>query len=202
MSDQQLLASHQISLDNRYQDKWVNGIFKDNILLNLAYLRGIKSINNQPDWNKTSQNFDYEFTIDPGQSFAFHDNIFPQYQGKVKMTTNSHFSLSEGYKFSGLLYGDGVCHLASLINWTAQDAGLQVLRPTSHDFADIPQIPKKYGTAIYFQPGSETSNQLQNLYITNEFNTPVKFKFNYQNGELKTEVFQKFEVKDKPLVQA
>ncbi|MBI1982553.1 MAG: VanW family protein [Candidatus Levybacteria bacterium] len=94
------------------------------------------------------------------------------------------------FRFSGLLYGDGVCHLASLINWVAKDAGLEVQAPVSHDFREIPEIPKEFGTSIYFYPGQKATNAQQNLYITNNLKNPVAFKVHYDGEKLKIEVFE------------
>ena len=35
-----LLASETISLENRYGNSFVNGVYRDNILLTMAYMRG------------------------------------------------------------------------------------------------------------------------------------------------------------------
>jgi len=84
--------------------------------------------------------------------------------------------------------GDGVCHLASLMHWAASDAGLVSVAPTRHDFATIPEVPKEYGVAIYYDPGNDTGNARQNLYIKNDKETPIAFVFSYKNERLRVDV--------------
>ncbi len=189
-SNNHVLAQHEMSLDNRYQDKFVNDIFRNNILLNLAYLDGRVNSAKDVKWDKIIQPFQYEFTLNPDKTFAFHEDVKENYQGKVEKTTNARFNATDGFKTDGYLFGDGVCHLASLINWVAKEAGLLVEAPTKHDFANIPDIPKEYGVSIYKTPGSKTSNALQNLYITNNKTKPVSFKFEYQNNKIKVSVIE------------
>ena len=162
------LASHQFSLEDRYRNSFVNDIFKDNILLAIRYAT-----------NNTNK-----ITLKPGETFAFHDDVLPQYQDKVDKTGNSHFSSDEGYKSDGYLVGDGVCHLASLLYWVAKDAGLNALAPTRHDFAPVPDVPQQYGVSIYDAAGKSMSNELQNLYISNNKSKTIAFLFNYDGKNL------------------
>lgn len=178
------LAVHELPLEDRYPDSYVNGVFKDNILLTLSYAEGNKIVPGNIDWKKINNQSITKITLEPGQTFAFHDDVLPQYSGKVDKTTNAHFNAQEGFKSDGYLVGDGVCHLASVLSWVAKDAGLSVLAPTKHDFADVPDVPKEYGVSIYsnnFSKGS--SNELQNLYIKNNKDKAVTFEFNY-NGKV------------------
>lgn len=184
------LASREISLENRHFDRYVNGVFKDNILLNLAYLDGRVEKASDVKWDEIRKPFSYEFILKPNETFAFHEDVLPKFEGKIPKTTNAHFNFQDGFRFSGLLYGDGVCHLASLINWVAKDAGLEVQAPVSHDFREIPEIPKEFGTSIYFYPGQKATNAQQNLYITNNLKNPVAFKVHYDGEKLKIEVFE------------
>jgi vancomycin resistance protein YoaR len=101
---------------------------------------------------------------------------------------NAHFNYDDGFKSDGYLTGDGVCHLASIIYWAAKDAGLAALAPTNHNFATIPEVPKEYGVAIYYIPGSHDTNAKQNLYITNTFDKPVQFAFAYDGTSLTVKV--------------
>ena len=135
LAQEKMLSSRTISLDYRYPSERVSDVFKDNILLNIAYLDGRVDSARDIDWTKIEQSFKSEFTLQPNETFAYHDAVLPQYEGKVVKTTESHFNSSDGYKTDGYLYGDGVCHLASLINWAARDANLDVLAPANHDFA-------------------------------------------------------------------
>lgn len=187
---EQILASREISLETRYADPGVNTVMKDNILLTLAYLNGDITPGTKIDWDKLNQNSHYEFKLAPNETFAFQDDVLKDYEGKIKLTTKAHFNAQDGFKTDGYLYGDGVCHLASLINWAARDAKLDVKSPTAHNFAAIPEIPKDYGTSIYYNPGSKGVNSAQNLYITNNQEKEVAFKFDYENGKLKFSISQ------------
>lgn len=175
------LGSREFSLEKRYNNKWVSDVFKDNILLNIAYMRGVVKSSNI-DWNEVRRPFHYEFKLKKDQVFAFHDDVLPEFKGKIAKTTNAHFNSYEGFKSDGWLIGDGVCHLASILNWTAKDAGLDVLAPTNHDFAVINQVPREYGVAIYDVPGQSSSSELQNLYIRNNKDKEISIIFDY-NGE-------------------
>ncbi len=177
-----ILASHEISLEKRYEVKSVSEVFKDNILLNLAYMRGMVQANNKITWDEVKESFHYEFKLEPNKTFAFHDDVLAEYKDKVSLTTNAHFNAQEGFKTDGYLFGDGVCHLASLIYWVAKDAYLDAKAPTNHDFTAIPEIDRQYGVSIYSSPYSKGSNAQQNLYITNNRAADIKFVFDY-NGE-------------------
>lgn len=183
-----VLATHTMSLGNRQPDPGVNEVFKDNILLDIAYLDG-KAVKNQPiKWDEITQPFQYQFKLSPNQTFAFHDDVLPKYQGKIARTTNAHFNSAEGFKSDGYLVGDGVCHLASLIYWVAKDAHLDAYAPTNHDFAKIEGISREYGVAIYNQAGSDKASAMQNLYITNNHQSDVEVKFDYNGRDLNVSV--------------
>lgn len=159
-------SEHSFSLTDRYPDPWVNDIFRYNIVRTLSLM------------NPKS----YSFTLNPGEVFAFHEDVLPEFEGKVAQTTRAHFNYTDGFKSDGWLMGDGVCHLASLIFWAARDAGLEALAPTNHDFANIPEVPKEYGVSIFaYDPH-------QNLYITNTFDKPVQFAFAYDDTHLTVKV--------------
>lgn len=183
-----VLSERQFSMEYRYRVQSVSNVFKDNILLNLAYLNGKVSSSKDINWSEIEKPFSFKFTLQPNQTFAFHDQVLPEYKGKIALTTNAHFNSQDGFKSDGYLFGDGVCQLASLISWAAKDANLDVKAPTNHDFAVIPEVPKSQGVAIYYDPNSPSSSALQNLYITNNQNKPVDFNFVYQDGELKVSV--------------
>ena len=187
---EQVIASREISLETRYADPFVNDVMKDNILLTLAYLNGDITPGTKIDWDKLNQNSHYEFKLAPKETFTFQDDVLPEYEGKVKKTTNAHFNAQDGFKTDGYLYGDGVCHLASLMNWVAKDAKLDVKSPTAHNFADIPEVPEEYGTSIYYNPGAKGTNSAQNLYITNNQEKELALKFDYENGKLKFSISQ------------
>lgn len=189
-SGQFILAQKEMSLDNRYEVRSVNDVFKDNILLNLAYLGNRISSPKDIKWDEITKPFSYEFVLEPKKTFAFHSDVTEKYKNSLAKTTNAHFNAAEGFKTDGYLFGDGVCHLASLINWVAKEAGLEVEAPTKHDFANIPDVPKEYGVSIYSNPYSKGSNTLQNLYITNNKNKPISFKFEYNDNKVKVSVVE------------
>lgn len=179
-----VLTKRSISLENRQINKPLNDIYKDNILLNMAYMRGLVSTKAQINWDEIRKPFVYDVNLKPGEVFAYHDSVLQEYDGKVVKNTNSHFSAAEGYISDGNLFGMGVCHSASLINWAAKDAGLNSVAPSNHDFAVIREVDKKYGVAIYSSPESHTSSARQNLYITNNFEQEVTLKFEYDGVSL------------------
>lgn len=180
-----VLASHEMPLDDRYFNSFVNDVFKNNILLNIAYLSGKVNKPSDIKWEEITRPFEYEFKLEPTKIFAFHEDVEEKYKNSLVKTTNAHFNSQEGFKTDGYLFGDGVCHLASLIYWVAQDAGLLAEAPTNHDFASIPDVPKQYGVSIYNNPNSKGTNTRQNLYITNNKTKPVSFKFEYKDNKLK-----------------
>ena len=184
----QIVAERDYSLADRYPDSFVNGVFADNILLTLAYMRGVAKDGEKVDWNKVTEDYTYTMTLHPGETFAFHDEVLPEYAGKVAFTTNAHFNSAEGFKFDGWLVADGVCHLASFMNMVAKDAGLTVVAPTNHDFANIPEVPKEYGTAIYYMPNQPGTSSLQNLYITNTLDKDITFVFTHKGNSLDIKV--------------
>ncbi len=182
MPTEQVLSSHQISLEDRQPVPSVNEVFKDNILLNLAYMRGLVHQSSDIKWEDIRQPFNYDLQLAPGETFAFHDTYLPEYQGKVSKTGNAHFNGAEGFKSDGYLVGDGVCHLASIIYWTALDAQLDTKAPTNHDFAKIEEISREYGVSIFAHDGR------QNLYITNNKQKPIAIRFEYDGVNLKVSV--------------
>lgn len=186
---QNVIVARSMSLEDRQPNEWVNQVFKDNILLNLAYLRGIIKNPQQIDWNSVEKPFVYQLILKPNETFAFHNDTLPQFTDVAK-TTNAHFNAQEGFKSDGYLVGDGVCHLASLIYWAAKDAGLNAYAPTNHNFMPIADIPKEYGVAIYNMPGDTYTNAMQNLYITNNKNKPIAIEFVYNNDKLNVAVAQ------------
>ncbi len=181
---QSVRAERTFSLQNRYPVQSVSDIFRDNILLTLSYMDGDVSNKDQINWSNVTEKQTYSFTLKPGEVFAFHDSVLPEYEGKVVKTMNAHFNYSDGFKTDGLLYGDGVCHLASFLYWVALDAGLTTKAPTNHDFMAIPEVPKEYGVSIYFSPDSAGRSEPQNLYIENTLDKEITFTFTYDGTNL------------------
>ena len=173
-----VLASHSFSLEDRYNNEFVNTVFKDNILLTLNYMDGTIKGKSDINWDNIEKPLNYEFTLEPSQEFAFHNGVLPEYSKNIAKTANSHFNWDEGFKYDGDLTGDGVCHLASLIYWVAKDAGLTAYAPSNHNFAKINDVPKEYGVAIM------SPNPLGNLYIVDNLDKPVTFSFNYDGTNL------------------
>ncbi len=184
----EVLASREISMEYRYPVPSVSNIFKENILLNLAYLDGRVTDAQSINWDQVNEPFKSEFTLKPNESFAFHDAVLPEFKDSVVVTTNARFNKQDGFKTDGYLYGDGVCQLASFINMAARDANLDVVQYTNHDFAAIPEVPKEYGVAIYLDPNNLASSGRKNLYITNNQDKPVTFEFVYNGQDLKVTV--------------
>ncbi len=182
LETKQVLASQEFSLRNRYQEQSVNDIFADNILLALAYMDGARYTSESVDWNAIREPNQTEFILNPGETFAFHDNLQPERAESVVQTTNARFIASEGFKHDGFIVGDGVCHLASFINVLASQAGLEVYAPVRHDFATIPNIDREFGTSI------NSGGTIQNLYVTNTTNTPVAFVFDHSFESIKIRV--------------
>lgn len=183
-SSDMVLSNKSISLEERYSDKFVNGVFKDNILLTLGYMDGDIKEKSEIVWSDIEKPQNFGFALKPGESFAFHDQVLPEYDQNIVKTTNAHFNYKDGFKSDGYLMGDGVCHLASLIFWAAKDAGLNAFAPTNHDFAKINEVPKEYGVSIYNLPGNFNLSARQNLYIKNIYDKPVVFLFNYNGTDL------------------
>lgn len=185
------ISVRQFSLEDRYGVKSVNEIMKKNILLNLAYLEGGVTQKGNIDWNKIAAPFHFTKTLDPGEVFAYHMNVKSEYDGKIAFTTNSHFNSSDGFLTDGYLYGDGVCHLASLINWAALDAGLKTDVPKDHrSVGPIPDVPAEYGVSIYLNMASGAGAN-NNLYITNTKDHAVVFHFDYDGTNLTISVSEK-----------
>lgn len=184
----EMLASREMSLDNRYSVPSVNDVMKDNILLTIAYMRGIVKDPARVDWETVRKPFEYSFTLKTGETYAFQRDAISEFAGTITKTTDIHFAAQEGFKSDGYLFGDGVCHLASLIFWAAKDAGLNAVAPTNHDFANIPEIPREYGVAIYSMPGETATNANQNLYVKNDGSNPIVIKMIYDGHDLNVTV--------------
>ncbi len=184
----EVLASSQMSMEYRYPVASVSKIFKENLLLNLAYMDGRVTNAKDINWTEVVKPFSSEFTLKPTETFAFHNAVLPEYKDSVVVTTKARFNQQDGFKTDGYLYGDGVCQLASFINMAARDASLEVVQYTNHDFAAIPEVPKQYGVAIYLDPNNLASSGRKNLYVTNNQDKPVTFRFDYDGVDLKVTV--------------
>lgn len=184
------IGSASMSLNNRYGYDAPENAYKDNILLNLAYLSGEVRSRKDIDWRKIRKPFTLQFSLEPGQRFAYHDLIDPQYKDNVAVTAHTNFGAGDGYKFADGLYGMGVCHLASLIHKVALSAGVESIAPVNHDFFVIPEISKEYGVAIYSSPDAPEASAKQNLYIKNNLDSRIDFRFDFDGDNLKVIVFK------------
>ena len=183
-----VLGQEDYSLENRYSNTFVNDVFADNILLTLAYMRGEVRKGERIIWEKVRAPFTYSLTLDPGQTFAFHERVLPEFKDKIAATTNAHFNSGEGFRSDGRLVGDGVCHLASFMNVVAREAKLEVVSPTRHDFAKIEDVAKEMGVSIFYNPNGVGNSARQNLYITNNREERIAFVFEYKNKTLDIQV--------------
>ena len=133
----------------------------------------------------------YEFSLEPGETFAYHEDVLPEYQDSLVITTKSVFGPQQGYLTDGYLYGDGVCHLASLMNWAARDAGLKVYVPKDHrSVGPINEIDDDYGVSIYIDPVRGIGER-NNLYITNNRDSVLTFVFSYDGESLQVDINEK-----------
>lgn len=172
-----ILARQKLDLTILGYGQAATDILADNIRLNLHYFKG-----DTKEAKNLREPFTFSFTLEPGEVFAYHDQVLAEFKDATIKTQPSHFSNAEGYK-TLTLPGSGVCYLASLINWAAADAGLKVVALANHDFETIPGVPRKYGTAIYFDGATETSRR-QNLYVVNNLEKPVTFNFEVTEKEV------------------
>ncbi len=159
-----VLSSEKLDLSKRYPVAIVSEGFKENILIALGYLAFQDNV----------------LELRPGEVFAFHKKgILAEFKESVIISQESDFTTNTGYKVVAGLGGNGVCHLASLVNKAASKAGLEVTAPVNHNFAVIEGIEREYGTSI----STRNSPDRQNLYIKNNFDYPVRFKF-VLNGDI------------------
>ncbi len=159
-----VLSLEMLDLSKRYPVTSVSNGFRENILIALDYFAFQ----------------DVVLELKPGEVFAFHKKgILPEFNESKIISQESDFTTNTGYKVVAGLGGNGVCHLASLINKAASKAGLKVTAPVNHNFAVIEGIEREYGTSI----STRNSPERQNLYIKNNFDYPVGFKF-VLNGDI------------------
>ncbi|MEK7188734.1 MAG: hypothetical protein AAB685_02695, partial [Patescibacteria group bacterium] len=91
-SEPESIAVREFSLEKRYEDSFVNEVFKDNILLTLKYLSGEKIDPRKINFETIRKPFDYKIVLKPRETFAFHDDALPEFQGRIVKTTNAHFN--------------------------------------------------------------------------------------------------------------
>src|SRR5579862_8398296 len=70
-----VLGERSFSLDDRYWNEYVTKVFKDNILLTMAYLSGKVTKGSTINWDIVRKPFTYDFLLKPGEVFALHDTL-------------------------------------------------------------------------------------------------------------------------------
>jgi hypothetical protein len=195
--NQEVLSQVSFDLTKRWENESVSQGFSDNILLGLHYLGRVQNVFKNKeihsytdiDWDAVNQDFSVGFTLNPGETFAFHKNVLPAYKDEVSRTMGSEFVTNQGYKVVAGLGGNGICHLASLMTWAARGAGLEVEAKVDHSFAPIEGVPREHWTSVRYLPTGGNS-QNQNLYITNTREEPVGFEFVKSGNELQLRVIR------------
>lgn len=186
------LSDTSMSLANRAQPgSFMAAVMRDNILLTVAYMRGVVPDRAHIDWEAIRKPFTYVFELKPGESYAFQKDAVPEYRDSIVKTIDVNFGGQDGYKHDGYLMGDGVCHLASLFYKAAVQANLQAYAPTNHNFMPIPEVEREYGVSIYSMPGSSEANSQQNLYIKNNTSGVISFEISYDGVKIDTKVVKK-----------
>ncbi|RJP47562.1 MAG: hypothetical protein C4584_00205 [Armatimonadetes bacterium] len=197
-----VLASHTMSLETRHPVPSVNEVFSDNILFALHYFKGdeasmrldeAKPMASSVDWEKVREPFEFEIELKSGETFAFHKNLLPEFKKDLVKAGRSSFSYDDGYKAIAGLYGNGVCHLASLIKWVVSDAQFEgkklgLVSRVNHDFAPVPEIDRKYGVSIYYAPDGSRGSASQNLYVTNIHSFPIKLVFKADKSKVEFKI--------------
>lgn len=179
---EEVLAEQVLDLNERLPDSPSgNEVFKYNILLALKYFEGDTGL---------AEPFTAEIELQPGEVFAFQENLLPEFEDKTVKTGWTKYIAQEGYQALAGLYGNGVCHLASLINWVASEAGLKVVAPANHNFWPVPGVPKEYGTSIRYLADGGWKTENQNLYLENTFDYPIKLVFNCSSDKVELKIIK------------
>lgn len=153
-----ILAEQSLDLKTRHRETQINEAFAFNILHALEF-------------------FPSPLILRPNEVFVFHEMVLPEFEGDSLVSSQTRYLAKEGYQTVLGLPGNGVCHLASLMNWVASEAGLEVKAEVNHRFAPIPGVPEEHGTSIRYTPDGRLNSQKQNLYLKNNFDYPVEFIF-------------------------
>jgi hypothetical protein len=179
------------------RDADVGPVLRDNIILQLHYIKGdvlefakegVVTSPNDLDWEALRKPFSGYFILNEGETYAFQPDILPEFQTGKVIATPAKFGWNDGFKSYGGLSGNGVCYLASFMNWVGKGAGLSVTAKVNHDFYPVPGVPREYGTAIYVLPGSSIGKD-QNLYITNNLGRPVALFYAFDGEQIEMKVF-------------
>lgn len=179
-----VLSTGTMDLSYRYPIENTSRVFAENILVNLYHLSRLGKGESEQitEGFKPQENVPASFslTLQPGEVFAFHDQVLNQYKESKIVAPEGGYRPKDGYILLGGLYGNGVCHLATLMNYVARRSGVEVTALTRHDFAPVPGFDREYGTSI----STGNSPERQNLYIKNDKEMPLELKFDLQGNEL------------------
>lgn len=178
-AESEIITQHTLPLSESQGEDvdYISRAASDNILLALHYLADtVPKQGEAVDWEQIRQPQLISLKLNPGEVFAFHPETLSKFQNKPVKAVQTNFYGSDGYVVDNNLIGNGVCYLASLMNWTASEAGLAVTAKINHDFFPVPNVPSEYGTSIFYIPGADSS-QNQNLYIENTLGVPVFLVF-------------------------
>ena len=189
---EEILAERQLDLTTRHPDENINGVFADNILLAVWYFSGQSQ---PPESTRILDRIIVEVELGPGEVWAFHDMVLPEFKpealetsGGSLIASGTRYTAKEGYRTALGLPGNGVCHLATLMNWVASEAGLEVTAKVNHNFAPVPGVPEKYGTSIRYSPDGSLNSANQNLYIKDNFDDPIRLIFTLEGSSLKLRI--------------
>ena len=50
------------------------------------------------NWDEVKKPFTYEFSLEPNKTFAFHEDVAPNYENTLAKHTNAHFNAQDGFK--------------------------------------------------------------------------------------------------------
>ena len=181
MENETILSSESMDLTSRYPVESIGTGFAENILIALSYFAS------EDEEGKEILPDSFSLVLRPEDVFAFHKKgVLSEFKDSKIVSQESDFTTNYGYKVVAGLGGNGVCHLASLINKAALKAGLEVVAPVNHNFASIPGIEKEYGVSI----STRNAPDRQNLYIKNSFEYPVEMRFVVTDNVLTVEILQ------------
>jgi len=168
-----VLSGRTLIFDEFNLGPYADEVLSFNILRYFHYLKGDAE---EFAGGENREPFEGSFVLNPGEVFAYHPEVLEEYRNQVAVTPETNLSMADGYKALEGLPANGVCYSASLFNWVASEAGLEIVAKVNHDFFPVPGVPQEYGTSIYHLAGSHSS-RLQNLYIRNTYDSPVEFRY-------------------------
>lgn len=163
LPERQLLTTRMMSLGNRHLSSEINAIWAKNILLAVSRISPLDAGRLKED---------------------------PTFLGSIQMVPDAEFSFvkeagptlteKDGFLSDGILPGNGVCHLASLINWALEDAsisGIEINNVVPHS-APIPGIPNNRAVSIL------SADPKQDLVIKNKGKVTLELVFRYVGANI------------------